>query len=51
MRCLVSKLINYFTIENFSNPTIVQKPRHADDHILYLHTDNTVIDVYDAKSD
>lgn len=24
--------------------------RHADDHTLYMHAGNTVIDVYDAKS-
>ena len=36
---------------NYSNILILQKPRHVDDNTLYLHAGNTVIYVYDAKSD
>lgn len=36
---------------NTSNLFISQKPRHADDHTLYLHAGNTVVDVYDASSE
>ena len=42
---------NYFPVGSHANPVITQKPRHADDHTLYLHAGNTVIDVYDADSD
>ena len=37
--------------KNINTNLILQKPRHADNHTLYMHADNTVIDVYDAKSD
>jgi hypothetical protein len=42
---------DYESIGNHTNPVIIQKPRHADDHTLYLHAGNTVVDVYDAKSE
>jgi hypothetical protein len=42
---------NYDPIGNHANPVIIQKPRHADDHTLYLHAGNTVVDVYEAESD
>ena len=29
----------------------LQKPRHADDHTLYMHAGNTVTDVFDADSE
>jgi len=35
---------------NLSGDMILQKPRYADDHTLYLHAGNTVRDVWDAKS-
>lgn len=38
-------------IGHHANPVIIQRPRHADDHTLYLHAGNTVVDVYDAKSE
>ena len=34
-----------------ANLITVQKPRHADEHTLYLHAGNTVTDVYEAKSE
>ena len=34
-----------------ANLLTLQKPRHADDHTLYLHAGNTVVDVYEAESD
>lgn len=42
---------NWDGIGNHANLLTIQKPRHADDHTLYLHAGNTVIDVYDADSD
>jgi len=42
---------NYDPVGSFCNPVIIQKPRHADDHTLYLHAGNTVVDVYEAKSE
>lgn len=36
---------------NVANIFTLQKPRHADDHTLYLHAGNTVIDVYNANSE
>ena len=42
---------DYFPVGSHANPVILQKPRHADDHTLYLHAGNTVIDVYDADSE
>jgi hypothetical protein len=38
-------------IGSCTNPITIQKPRHADDHTLYMHAGNTVIDVYNAKSE
>ena len=34
---------------NHANLFTVQKPRHADDTTLYLHSGNTVIDVSEIK--
>lgn len=42
---------NYFPVGCHANPVIIQKPRHADDHTLYLHAGNTVIEAYDVDSD
>lgn len=42
---------DYDPIGSDANPVIIQKPRHADDHTLYLHAGNTVVDVYDADSE
>lgn len=41
----ISKGRNHFSIGSETNPVILQKPRHGDDKILYLHAGNTVIDV------
>jgi hypothetical protein len=38
-------------IGSCANPIIIQKPRHADDHTLFMHAGNTVIDVYNAKTE
>lgn len=42
---------DYDPVGSFANPVIIQKPRHADDHTLYLHAGNTVVDVYEADSE
>ena len=42
---------DYDPIGSHANPVIIQRPRHADDHTLYLHAGNTVVDVQDAESD
>ena len=42
---------NTDSLGNASNILTLQKPRHADDHTLYMHAGNTVIDVYDANSE
>ena len=42
---------NYDSLGSHANLLTLQKPRHADDHTLYLHAGNTVVDVYDADSD
>lgn len=42
---------DYDPIGSCANPVIIQKPRHADDHTLYLHAGNTVIDVAEADSE
>ena len=42
---------NYDSLGNAANILTLQKPRHADDHTLYMHAGNTVIDVYEAKSE
>ena len=36
---------DYDPIGSHANPVIIQKPRHADEHTLYLHAGNTVIDI------
>ncbi len=36
---------DYDSIGSFANPVIIQKPRHADDHTLYMHAGNTVLDI------
>ncbi len=41
---------NYDCLGNDANMLTLQKPRHADDHTLYLHAGNTVTDVYNAES-
>lgn len=43
--------VNYFPVGSHANPVIIQKPRHADDHTLYMHAGNNVIDVFDADSE
>lgn len=42
---------DYDNIGSSANGVIIQKPRHADDHTLYIHAGNTVIDVYEAESE
>lgn len=42
---------DYDPIGPHANPVIIQRPRHADDHTLYLHAGNTVIDVAEADSE
>jgi len=42
---------DYDSLGNATNIVTLQKPRHADDHTLYMHAGNTVIDVYNAKSE
>lgn len=42
---------DYDPIGNCANPVVIQKPRHADEHTLYLHAGNTVTDVWEAESD
>lgn len=42
---------DYDPIGSHVNPVIIQKPRHADDHTLYLHAGNTVIDVAEADTE
>lgn len=42
---------NYDPIGSHANPVIIQRPRHADDHALYLHAGNTVIDLAEADSE
>ena len=39
------------SLGNAGNILTLQKPRYADDHTLYLHAGNTVIDVYNAESE
>ena len=40
---------NTVGLGNHANLFIIQKPRHADDVTLYLHSGNTVIDVSEIK--
>jgi len=42
---------DYDSLGNATNILTLQKPRHADDHTLYMHAGNTVIDVYNANSE
>ena len=42
---------DYDSLGNAVNILTLQKPRHADDHTLYMHAGNTVIDVYNADSE
>ena len=42
---------NFDGLGNAANILTLQKPRHADDHTLYLHAGNTVTDVYNAESE
>jgi hypothetical protein len=41
----------YESLGNDCNALILQKPRHMDDHTLYLHAGNTVTDVFDVSSE
>jgi hypothetical protein len=47
----IDKGYDYEGLGNACNILTLQKPRHADDHTLYMHAGNTVIDVYNAKSE
>lgn len=38
-----------FSVGNHCNPVILQRPRHADDHTLYLHAGNTLVEASDAE--
>ena len=42
---------DYDSLGNATNILTLQKPRHADDHTLYMHAGNTLIDVYNADSE
>ena len=42
---------DYDGVGNAANILTLQKPRSADDHTLYLHAGNTVIDVENAKDE
>lgn len=42
---------NWDSLGSHANMLTLQKPRHADDHTLYMHAGNTVIDVFEANSD
>lgn len=42
---------DYDSLGNATNILTLQKPRHADDHTLYMHAGNTVIDVYNCNSE
>lgn len=37
-------------IGNSCNPVIIQKPRHADDHTIYVHMGNTVVEMSSYSS-
>ena len=47
----INRGYNYDGFGNASNILTLQRPRHADDHTLYMHAGNTVIDVYNANSE
>lgn len=42
---------NYAPLGNNANLLTLQKPRHADDHTLYMHAGNTVVDIFDVYDD
>lgn len=42
---------DYDSLGNSANILTLQKPRHADDHTLYMHAGNTVIDVNNANTE
>ena len=35
----------YFGVGNAVNPVVLQRPRHADDHTIYVHMGNTVVEM------
>jgi len=35
----------YFSVGNHANPVVLQTPRHADDHTIYVHMGNTVVNM------
>jgi len=35
----------YFSLGNYANPVVLQRPRHADDHTTYVHMGNTVVEM------
>lgn len=39
---------DYDSLGAHANLMTLQKPRHADDHTLYLHAGNSVKDIYDV---
>lgn len=41
----INRGFDYFSIGSDANPVILQKPRHADDNTLYLHSGNTIVDI------
>ena len=45
----INRGYDYDSLGNAANILTLQKPRHADDHTLYMHAGNTVVDVYDAE--
>lgn len=40
---------NFAGLGYHSNLITLQKPRHADNHTLYLHAGNTVVDIAEAE--
>jgi hypothetical protein len=36
----------YFSVGNHGNPVVLQCPRHADHHTVYMHTGNTVVEMH-----
>lgn len=42
---------DYAAVGNAANVLTLQKPRHADDTTLYMHSGNTLVDVWNAKSE
>jgi len=35
----------YFSVGNHANPVVLQTPRHADNHTVYVHIGNTVVEM------